>query len=199
MIKLKAGIIAGGIGILTAFSRVNAQDATTNIEQNTPIATTITTTNVEYIAMPHLYRAQELSFDFFGTGTLGEQTIDHVSGDRIRHNGRLGAGIGANYFFCRYVGIGGDAYSEGTSHSFVYSTSGNLILRLPIGETGLAPYIFGGGGYQFDGVEQGFGQGGAGLEFRFTRNVGIFADARYVDADRSENYGVGRAGLRISF
>ena len=75
----------------------------------------------------------------------------------------------------------------------------NLIARLPILDTGVAPYIFGGGGYQFDEVAQKFAQGGAGLEFRFARHVGFFVDARYVFADRTQNYGLGRAGLRLNF
>lgn len=146
-----------------------------------------------------LFRAQELSIDIFGSGSVNQQTINHISGDRVSDNGRLGAGVGLNYFFCRYVGIGGDAYAENVHRSFVDSTSGNLIARLPIGNSGLAPYIFGGGGYQFDQVRQSFGQAGAGLEFRFTRCWGIFVDARYVFADKTEDYGLARAGLRLSF
>jgi hypothetical protein len=37
------------------------------------------------------------------------------------------------------------------------------------------------------------------MEFRFTPNIGLFADARYVLPDRTKYYGVGRAGLRLSF
>jgi hypothetical protein len=147
-----------------------------------------------------LYRSQEVSIDAFGVGTIGQQTIDHISGNRIRHNGRAGAGLGVGYFFCRYLGIGADTYAENTTGPFIDSASGNLIARLPIGNTGLAPYIFGGGGYQFEEVKQGFGQAGGGLEFRFCRNVGLFADARYVITDhKTENYGVGRTGVRITF
>jgi hypothetical protein len=156
--------------------------------------------NTNNSSLYDLYRAQEVSVDAFGVGTIGQQTIDHISGNRILHNGRAGAGLGVNYFFCRYLGIGADAYAENTTGPFIDSASGNLIARLPIGNTGLAPYIFGGGGYQFEEVKQGFGQAGAGLEFRFCRNVGLFADARYVITDhKTENYGVGRAGLRIAF
>ena len=86
-----------------------------------------------------------------------------------------------------------------TTGPFIDSASGNLIARLPIGNTGLAPYIFGGGGYEFDTVHQGFGQVGGGLEFRFMEHAGVFIDARYVIADKTDNYGVGRAGLRINF
>src|SRR5690349_11416137 len=80
---------------------------------------------------PELYRANELSLDLFGTVSVGEQTIDHISGNRVEHDGRLGAGAGLNYFFTRNFGLGADAYSENTGHSFVDSTSLNLIARLP--------------------------------------------------------------------
>ena len=145
------------------------------------------------------YRAQELSIDGFGSLSIGQETIDHLSGDAVKQDGRLGAGGGLNYFLTRCIGIGGDAYSENTAGHFIDSASGNLIARLPLGETGVAPYIFGGAGHQFDEVAQNFGQAGAGIEFRFMEHAGFFIDARYVFADRTDNYGVGRAGLRINF
>jgi hypothetical protein len=146
-----------------------------------------------------LFRDQELSLDVFGTDTLGRHTIKHPSADRIRNNSVLGAGAGLNVFFCRFLGIGGDAYTENTAHNFIDNASGSLILRFPIDVVHLAPYVYGGGGYKFDPVDTRFAQAGGGLEFRLTRNLGIFADARYVFADRIADYGVGRAGVRISF
>jgi hypothetical protein len=145
------------------------------------------------------YRAQELSIDGFGTGSIGQETIDNLSSNTVKQNGRLGAGGGLNYFLTRCIGIGGDAYTENTADHFIDSASGNLIARLPLGETGVAPYIFGGGGHQFDEVAQNFGQAGVGIELRFMEHAGIFIDARYVFADKTDNYGVGRAGLRINF
>ena len=145
------------------------------------------------------YRAQEFSIDGFASGSIGKQTIDHLSGDTVEHDGRLGAGGGLNFFFNRHIGIGGDAYTENTADHFIDSASGNLIARLPLGRSGVAPYIFGGGGHQFDEVAQTFGQAGAGIELRFMQHAGIFIDARYVVPDRTDNYGVGRAGLRINF
>src|SRR6187401_2337310 len=59
-----------------------------------------------------LYRAEELSLDVFGSASLGKYTIKHLSGDRVRENSELGAGVGMNYFITRNVGIGGDVYSE---------------------------------------------------------------------------------------
>ena len=146
-----------------------------------------------------LFRAQETSVDLFGTVSVGQETINHIAGNRVRKDGRLGAGVGMNYFLTRNLGIGAEAYSENTRHSFVDNASGNLIFRIPIDTLHLAPYLYGGGGYQFDTAERFFGQAGAGVEFRFTKCCGIFADARYVIPDGTKKYGVGRAGIRLSF
>jgi len=104
-----------------------------------------------------------------------------------------------NFFFLRMVGFGADAYSEDTRHCFIDKISANAILRFPVLDTGFAPYIFGGGGYAFDREPGRFGQAGGGLEFRFTQNIGIFIDARYIFAHNIDNYGLGRAGVRIAF
>lgn len=146
-----------------------------------------------------LYGPDETVVDIFGSASVGQETIDHFSSSRVHHDSRLGAGAGISYFCTRYLGVGVDAYSEDVRHSFVDSLSGNVIARFPIGQTGLAPYAFGGGGHQFDLNNLWFGQVGGGLEFRFTPRFGIFADARYVVVEKTDNYGVGRAGLRFAF
>ena len=146
-----------------------------------------------------VFRAGEFSLDVFGTGSVGEETIKRLSNNRIRSNGRLGAGLGANYFFNRYFGLAAEAYSENTGHSFVDNASGSLVFRIPIESIRLAPYVFGGGGYQFDPIEQAFFHAGAGLEYRFLHNVGVFVDARYVATEDSKDFGLGRLGFRFSF
>ena len=145
------------------------------------------------------YRANELSLDAFATGSLGKYTIDHLSGARIRENTDGGAGLGVSYFFTRNLGIGAEAYSENTTGEFIDSASANLTLRFPLGQGGLAPYIFGGGGHQFDMIQAWFGQAGGGLEYRFTPNFGLFTDARMVLPDKSSYYGVARLGVRFAF
>lgn len=145
------------------------------------------------------YRAGELSIDGFGMGSVGGYTIDHLSSQRVRHNSKGGAGVGLNYFITRYVGLGAEAYSQNTSGVFIDNASASLILRLPLGESGFAPYVLGGGGHQFDAAKLWFGQAGAGMEYRFTRNVGVFLDARAVWPNETKYYGVGRLGMRFSF
>ena len=145
------------------------------------------------------YRANELSLDAFGTASLGRYTIENWSASRARHNGQLGAGLGLNYFFIRNLGIGADVYSENTTRAFIDSAEANLILRFPLGQSGFAPYAFGGGGYQFDMAQLWFGQFGAGMEYRFTPHVGLFIDARGVLPNETKYYGVARLGLRFAF
>jgi len=146
-----------------------------------------------------LYRANELSLDGFGTASIGKYTLNHISNARVRHNTRLGAGAGINYFITRNIGIGGEAYSENTTGVFVDSASANLTLRIPLGQSGFAPYVFGGGGRHFDNLKEWFGQAGAGMEYRFTPHVGIFIDARGVLPDEAKYYGVARLGMRVAF
>lgn len=146
-----------------------------------------------------LYQAGELSVDAFGTAAMGRYTLDHWSNSRIRNDAKLGAGLGLNYFFCRHLGIGADVYSENTTRAFIDSAEANLILRLPLGHSGFAPYVFGGGGHQFDMVKASFGQAGVGVEYRFTRQVGLFLDARGVVPYESRGYGVARLGARFVF
>ncbi len=146
-----------------------------------------------------LYQAYELSVDGFGTASVGAYTLDHLSNNRIRQNTEFGAGAGVNYFITQNIGLGAEAYSENTSGVFIDNASGSLILRLPLGQSGIAPYVFGGGGHQFDAAKLWFGQAGAGLEYRFTQHVGIFLDARAVWPNETKYYGVARAGLRFAF
>lgn len=146
-----------------------------------------------------LYRASELSVDVFGSGSLGKYSVDHLSTARIRHNTRLGAGLGLTYFITRNIGLGAEAYSEDTDGLFVDSASANVTLLLPVGQSGFAPYVFGGGGQQFDLNRLSFGQAGAGIEYRFTPRVGIFTDARMVWPTETQYFGVARLGVRFAF
>jgi len=146
-----------------------------------------------------LYRSGEYSVDLFASGSIGQQTINSLSGSRIRHDLRLGVGAGVSYYLTRNVGIEAEAYSENPRGSIVDDTSVNLLLRFPLGKTGLAPYGIAGVGRQIDPSHYWHGQLGAGLEYRLRANLGIFFDGRYVMGDGGRNYGLGRGGLRFTF
>ena len=132
----------------------------------------------------------ELSLDLFGT---------YATRDRFgnpEHRG--GGGLGLNYFFTRYVGLGADTYIE--EWRAPYRVNGSVIFRYPF-PIGLAPYGFGGGGREFKYAPQWTFHGGAGLEFRFNRHTGIFGDVRrvFAYADKGEDYTLARAGMRLNF
>lgn len=147
-----------------------------------------------------IFQSNEAQLDLFGSGSVNEQVLDHISGKRITQNGRLGAGGGLTFFPSRFVGFGGDVYSENTEHSFINNASGNLYLRFPIDPVHLAPYVYGGAGYQWEPGQAWFAQAGAGVDIRVTHHWGFFVDGRYVLPSRHEqNFGVGRAGIRLVF
>ncbi|HEY5346541.1 MAG TPA: outer membrane beta-barrel protein [Verrucomicrobiae bacterium] len=175
-------------------------------------STTTTTTSSSTVATPPpdtdrgltnnlepIYQSNELSIDGFGMGSVGNYTLVHPSNDRIKNNSQGGVGVGLNYFFTRFVGIGAEAYSQNTTGVFIDNASANLLLRMPLGESGFAPYVLGGGGHQFDAAKLWFGQAGAGMEYRFCHNIGMFVDARCVWPNETKYYGVGRVGIRLTF
>src|SRR4051794_38728556 len=89
------------------------------------------------------YNANELSFDVFGTGSVGKNTLRSPSLNRIEDRGHWGAGVGVEYFFHRNLGIEAEAFSDDVDGNFVDNVNGNLIARFPLGTSGVAPYIFG--------------------------------------------------------
>jgi len=91
-----------------------------------------------------------------------------------------GGGVGINYFITRTLALALMSILKDTNRNFVDSAEANLILRLPLGQSGFAPYAFGGGGRQIDLTEAWFGQFGAGMEYRFTHTWVFFLDARWV-------------------
>jgi hypothetical protein len=146
-----------------------------------------------------LYRANELSMDLFGSASLQRHTIDNISRARVQQNTRLGMGAGINYFFTQNMGISADAYAEDTKGSVIDSSSVSFTYRFPLGQSGFAPYAFGGGGRHFENVRTWFAQVGAGVEYRFSPQIGIFLDARGVVPDETKYYTVGRLGMRFAF
>lgn len=146
-----------------------------------------------------LYTSGELSFDAFGSYLSGEHKIENVFHNTIRH-GVWGGGAGLNYFFTRNIGVGGDIeIPDVNGGNFVNNIDGSLIARFPIANTGLAPYVFGGGGRQTNPIWEWTGHAGVGLEYRFSPITGIFTDARYVWVDKTPDEILFRAGVRFIF
>jgi hypothetical protein len=146
------------------------------------------------------YTANELSLDLSGSYIAAEGEFHDVLKTSIRGNrGTWGGNAGLDYFFTRMLGVGGDINMSANGGRFIDQALGSVILRFPLDPTGLAPYIMGGGGRSFDPSWEWLGHAGAGLEYRFNPVTGIFADARFIWADHSDNRLLLRAGLRLAF
>jgi len=145
------------------------------------------------------YRASETSLDIFGSGSVGQRYLNNTSGFKANRDVQLGVGVGLNHFFTRHFGLGIEAYSEDTQHRFVDNASISFIGRLPINDSGFAPYVFGGGGQQYDPARLWFVHLGGGVEYRFTDKIGLFTDVRYVFTDGAKDQGLGRLGVRFIF
>jgi hypothetical protein len=144
------------------------------------------------------YTANELSLDFFGSYLAGQRGIEHIFDTSI-HHGVWGGGVGFNYFFTRELGASIDMNIPDDDGNFINSVNGSLIARLPIANTGLAPYVFGGGGRQTEPMWQWTGHAGVGIEYRFNPVTGVFADGRYTWADKTSDSILFRAGVRFVF
>src|SRR5262245_53081024 len=121
------------------------------------------------------YAANEFSLDMFASYTARENSFTHLFQTDIR-DGTWGGGVGGNYFVMREFGIGVDANMPHDGGNLVNNVNGSLILRLPIEPTGLAPYLFGGGGRTTDQIWDWTGHAGIGMEYRMNPITGVFVD-----------------------
>lgn len=145
------------------------------------------------------FKDQELSLDVFYSYN------DAIDGGGTRYfHDRSGGGVGVNYFFTRYIGMGveGNWWAGAPHHDALHQVTGNVILRYPLEVLHVcaAPYIFGGGGESFDNRHTSAFDAGVGFEVRLTQNVGVFTDWRYnwTGQDRN-NVDTTRAGIRFAF
>jgi hypothetical protein len=146
------------------------------------------------------FTASELSLDLFGSYTAGERKIEKLFETNIKgRNGNWGGGVGLNYFITREIGLGGDINMGDNRGNLVDQALGSLILRWPFEAAGIAPYVFGGGGRDFDPTWEWVGHAGVGIEYRFNPATGIFLDGRYIWPDKSSDRILLRAGLRLVF
>jgi hypothetical protein len=189
------------VSAIAAQTHVAADDGvqptqTTRDTQVTTDTTTVTVTNQVTTtkwgkAHDEPFPSNQLSLQAFGT---------YATRDREGARADMGGGgLGLTYFFTRYVGIGADTYIE--EWKWPYRVNGSVILRLPLPEqlSKLAVYGFGGGGREFKDIPQFTWHGGGGLEYKFCRYFGLFADAREVFPDKTASYTLARAGVDFGF
>lgn len=136
------------------------------------------------------FRDTEFQIDAFYSGIIGSR------GSRVQTGS--GGGVGLNFFFARYFGIGYEAFWTGSGRGEHFPLGGNFFVRYPICSLNLAPYVMVGGGGAWDGYGKGYGNVGGGLEYRFTNNVGLFVDGRYFYGGVGNLANI-RSGLRIAF
>jgi hypothetical protein len=180
------------------------------------------------------FRDQEIQVDIFGSFMNlpyghDDYYTEHNRPNRVFHDSDRnggGGGVGVNYFFMRYFGIGVDGDFD-SNVGGVANYTGKFILRLPIQAGGfcIAPYVFGGGGGEtlLDSDDYGsyvdhghrryrdhdtFGAWmvGGGLEWRVTPMIGVFAEGRYTwtaryDGENGLNFDNDRVrvGVRLAF
>jgi len=190
MITLAAAALLSG-------SAVWAQTETTTTTTTTTTSTTVWGLS-RWCSEGPRYTANELSLDMFGSFLANERAIEHIFHTNIRH-GFWGGGVGLNYFFCNYLGIGGDINMPVNGHHLIDNAYGQLIARFPLDNSGWAPYIFGGGGRKIDPAWEWEGHGGVGVEYRFNPGLGMFSDARYTWVKNTPDELLIRAGLRVVF
>jgi opacity protein-like surface antigen len=136
------------------------------------------------------FQDKELQLDVFGSWV-------ETRNSATRHSG-FGGGLGVNYFFMRYLGVGADGNISAASNG-LWTFSGSLIARYPIeGSLCLAPYAIVGGGFQTDGVNAGTWHAGGGLEWRVTHHLGVYGEGRYTWAGSHEEDNV-RVSLGVRF
>jgi opacity protein-like surface antigen len=122
-------------------------------------------------------------------------------------NGGFGGGLGLDYFFLRYFGLGveGNWFPGGEHDAAITQIIGNVFLRYPValngGRASIAPYLFAGGGGLWDSHRSAVeGHIGGGLDWRFSEHWGVFADIRYAwTTYQSVDITEFRSGIRFAF
>lgn len=164
-------------------------------------------------APPACFGDREWQVDLFGVYGFTDSTQERILGDHA-----WGGGLGVNYFFHRNIGVGveGILYDLRGGRDVLGSAALNIFYRMPIQSACIAPYIYGGIGAVFnaetldardfngrdDSGDDAYlaGHAGLGVEYRVTRNIGLFIDARYTWVDESKNdFVTARSGFRIAF
>jgi Outer membrane protein beta-barrel domain len=131
-------------------------------------------------------------FSIYGAGIIPD-------GDGILDDG-LGGGLSLGYFVNENFGLEVDA-TWLDNDSLIHNLTASAVFRFPIKPACIAPYVFAGGGLETDSVNQGVYHVGAGIDIRLGDGPtcpGIFVDARYTFADKTQDYTIVRAGFRIN-
>lgn len=161
------------------------------------------------VAPPSVFRAGEIQFDLSPNAAVGHAP---------NHSGPYrkdvyGVGIGGNYYFDTYFGLGVDAtwlngdrnLGKGVGSVDLGVFTGSVLARYPLEEYQLAPYAFVGGGVTTGDGSWASAHWGLGVEYRVVPDhVGIFGDGRWNFygsrfSQGDQNNFQFRAGIRLVF
>lgn len=135
------------------------------------------------------FNAPDVTLDLFGTWS-----------DQNRFGAddeNFGGGVGVTAYFMRFFGISADSWLE--EWRVPYRANASVLLRVPLGQSGLAPYAIGGGGRQWKYVPQWSLHAGGGLQLKMNEHTAIFGDWRRVFPEDTDDYHLVRFGLNVGF
>ena len=159
------------------------------------------TKEYKQVEQPTCFSDTEIQVDIFGAYGVTEGG----QGGPIRGDHGFGGGVGLNYFFARYFGVGAEGYALDTRGKGAAAVGGNVFFRYPIDSICLAPYVYVGGDAMFGNEDYAEAHAGAGLEYRVIPNkLGLFVDGRFSYlGDRGGvediHFALVRAGVRWVF
>lgn len=111
----------------------------------------------------------------------------------------LGGGVLGEYFFTDMLGVQG-SYNVFATDSEHHEFDAALVVRFPITDLCIAPYILGGGGYATNSSEAWNVFAGAGIDIRLpdVNCMGIFADGAYHwSEDDGADFTLVRVGVKF--
>ncbi len=135
------------------------------------------------------FKAPDVTLDLFGTWA-----------DQDRFGGkdpRFGGGMGVTAYFARWFGISADSWID--EWKAPYRANASVLLRAPLGQSGLAPYAIGGGGRQWKTVPQWSLHAGGGLQLKLNPYTALFGDWRRIFPEDTDDYNLVRFGLNVGF
>lgn len=141
----------------------------------------------------------------WGPNALGNEYINNPVAGAPGQKGdnALGAGVSLTYYFTESFALE-YSYSWLDSRSDRHINALDALYRFRLDDSCWAPYLMGGIGLNSDGGTEGIYRLGAGVEYRLSNCVGIFADYSHNwvaggDEGWGNDFNLGRAGLRIPF
>lgn len=142
------------------------------------------------------YRGNEFSMAAFGTYQAMGEKVGDAEG--------FGAGLEFDYFVFKNFGAAlATSKANFQSGAFFENLSIGPVIRLPIGKSIFSPFVDGGIGFNFNSNDDRYYYVGGGIEARWSRHFGTFADCQYIFRSDikavDDNQVQARLGVRWAF